>query len=67
DIGALKYLTSSHDNVYWIGSIGDVVPDYILLDRNVSAHDIVAHGAEHGGNFEIIFEQDGYTVAKRVD
>lgn len=67
DIGVLKYLTGSHDEVYWIGSIGDVVPDYMIFDRGVTSQDPVEHGAGHGGSYRVIFDRDGYVVAERTD
>ncbi|WP_313406652.1 DUF2079 domain-containing protein [Aeromicrobium sp.] len=66
DIGVLKYLTGSHDDVYWIGTIGDVVPDYIVFDRGVTGQDPVEHGAEHGADYEVVFDRDGYVVARKV-
>lgn len=66
DIAVLKYLTGSHDNAYFIGTIGDVVPDYIILDRAMTPQDPVEHGTSHGANYQIIFDQDGYVVAQRV-
>lgn len=67
DIGVLKYMTGSHDDVYWIGTVGDVVPEYIVFDQYVTQQDIVEHGLEHGANYQVVFSRDGYVVAQRVD
>jgi len=66
DIGVLKYLTGSHDDVYWIGTIGDVVPDYIVFDRYITQQDIVEHGREHGASYQVVFDRDDYVVAQKV-
>lgn len=66
DIGVLKYLVGGHDHVYWVGTIGDVVPDYIVFDRGVTQTDILQRGAEHGANYEIVYDEQGYVVAKKV-
>ncbi|WP_286929438.1 MULTISPECIES: DUF2079 domain-containing protein [Aeromicrobium] len=66
DIAVLKYLTGSHDAAYWIGTIGDVVPDYIIFDRNLTQTDPIQHGAEHGASYEVVFERDNYVVARKV-
>ncbi len=66
DIGVLKYLTSSHDEVYWIGTIGDVVPEYMIFDRGITQHDILEHGSQHGATYEVVFDRDGYVVARKV-
>ncbi len=67
DISVLKYLTGSHDEVYWVGTIGDVVPDYIVVDRRLTGFDPADHGAqEHGGDYRVVFDRDGYVVARRV-
>lgn len=66
DIAVLKYLTGSHDDAYWIGTIGDVVPDYIIFDRQLTQTDAIQHGAEHGASYEIVFDRDNYVVARKV-
>lgn len=66
DLGLLKYFVADH-NVYWVGTIGDVVPDYIVLDRAVTQDDIVEFGrTHHGAEFEVVYDVDSYTVARRV-
>lgn len=66
DISVLKYITGSHDDTYWIGTIGDVVPDYLIFDRGLTTQDPIEHGAEHGASYQIVFDRDGYVVAKKV-
>lgn len=65
DIGTLKFTVSDHDEVYWTGTIGNVIPDYILLDRNVTTQDPLELGARHGVQYVVIFDDQGYVVAQR--
>lgn len=69
DIGLMTHLVTDH-RVYWIGSIGDAVPDYVLLDVLAgigSPPDVEAYAEEaHGGDYEIVFDQDGLVLARRT-
>lgn len=69
DIGLMTHLVTDH-TVYWIGSIGDAVPDYVLLDVESdigSPTDIVTYAEEaHGGRYELVFNRDGYELARRA-
>lgn len=66
DLGLLKYLVSDHDT-YWQGTIGDVVPDWIVLDAGITPTNILEYARDkHGVEFEIVYEDGGYSVARRV-
>jgi uncharacterized membrane protein len=68
DIGLMTHLVTDRE-VYWLGTIGDVVPDYVLFDHDAnvgSPTDVVAYAEEaHGGTYELIYDNGGYVLAKR--
>ncbi|MFI5427483.1 DUF2079 domain-containing protein [Aeromicrobium sp. UC242_57] len=54
DIGLMGHLVTDH-TVYWLGSIGEAVPDYVLFDVEAgigSPEDVVAYAEQkHGGRY----------------
>lgn len=68
DIGLVTHLVTDR-TVYWIGTIGNVRPDYILFDVNGnfgSPENVVDYAAmTHGGNWELLLDKDGYALARR--
>jgi hypothetical protein len=68
DIGLMSHLVTDH-TVYWIGSIGDTVPDYVLLDVLAgigSPVDVEAYAEQaHGGEYDVVFDEDGFVLAAR--
>lgn len=64
DLGLLTHLVSDHE-VYWRGTVGDVVPDIIVFDDRYSSDHPIDYGLQrHGENYELVFSQDGYTVVR---
>lgn len=69
DIAMMSHLVTDH-TVYWWGTITDEVrPAYVLFDAAAgigSPVDVVAYAEEaHGGTYELVFNRDGYVLAKR--
>lgn len=68
DIGLMSHLVTDH-TVYWLGSVGDAVPDYVLFDTAAgigSPEDIVGYAEEkHGGTYRLIYDNQGYKLAQR--
>ncbi|MCW2771632.1 MAG: hypothetical protein JWR27_3065 [Aeromicrobium sp.] len=68
DIGLMTHLVTDH-TVYWIGSIGDTTPDYVLLDVLAgigSPVDVKAYAEQvHGGTYDVVFDEDGFVLAAR--
>ena len=68
DIGLLGHLVTDH-TVYWLGTIGDVKPDYVLFDLDAgvgSPTDVEAYAEQaHGGDYHVIVDRDGYVLAQR--
>ena len=68
DIGLLSHLVTDH-TVYWLGTSGGARPDYVLFDLDAgigSPTDVVAYAEQaHGGQYDEIFNQDGYVLARR--
>ncbi|MET0952516.1 MAG: DUF2079 domain-containing protein [Aeromicrobium sp.] len=68
DIGLMSHLVTDH-TVYWVGSIGDTVPDYVLLDVLAgvgSPVDVEAYAERaHGGEYDVVFDEDGFVLAAR--
>jgi len=68
DIGLLGHLVTDH-RVYWLGTSGDAVPDYVLFDVDAgigSPTDAAAYAEQaHGGQYDEIFRRDGYVLAQR--
>lgn len=68
DTGLVTHVVSQHD-VYWFGDMGDVVPDYVLLDKN-SGHDVdIVAWAEAqfpGSSYRQLYDAGGYLLAVRV-
>ncbi len=65
DLGLLTHLVSDH-HVYWRGTIGDAVPDYIVFDAMYSEDDVVEYGRRaHQTTYTVIFDEGGYVVARR--
>jgi len=68
DIGLMTHLTTDR-TVYWLGTIGDVTPTYVLFDIESgigSPGDVVAYAEEkHGGTYKLLYDQDGYVLAQR--
>ena len=68
DISLLSHLVTDH-TVYWLGTVGDARPEYVLFDTQAgigSPTDVVAYAEQaHGGTYEEIFNQNGYVLAHR--
>ncbi len=65
DLGLLTQLATDHE-LYWRGTIGDVVPDYIVFDSAISSDDIVQYGRKaHGTDYTVVYDEGGYVVARR--
>ncbi|MBW9210854.1 DUF2079 domain-containing protein [Mumia sp. zg.B21] len=72
DIGLITHLTSDR-TVYWTGTVGDAVPDWMVIDAFTSwggqAPDAAAYAQERhpGTSWETVLDRDGYQVARRID
>lgn len=68
DIALMTHLTADRQ-VYWVGSIGAAVPEYVLFDLAAgigSPADVESYAeGQHGGDYRIIFDTDGYVLAQR--
>ncbi|KQY58551.1 hypothetical protein ASD11_02505 [Aeromicrobium sp. Root495] len=68
DIGLMTHLVSDH-RVYWIGSVGEASPEFVLLDQDAgvgSPPDAVAYAEEaHGGSWTSVYDENGYQLAQR--
>lgn len=68
DIGLVTHLVTDR-TAYWIGTIGNVRPDYILFDVNGnfgSPENVVDYAAmTHGGDWELLLDKDGFALARR--
>lgn len=68
DIALMSHLVTDH-TVYWLGSVGAVRPEYVLFDAGAgigSPEDVVGYAEEHhGGTYELVFDDDGYLLARR--
>jgi uncharacterized membrane protein len=68
DIGLMGHLVTDH-TVYWLGTIGSAVPEYVLFDVDAgigSPPDVAAYAQQaHGGTYDVIFDRDGYVLAQR--
>ena len=71
DIGLITHLSTGR-TVYWTGTVGDTVPDWIVIDAYAGwgqdAPDAVTYAqAQHPGTtWELALDRDGYQVARRV-
>lgn len=67
--GLVTHLVTDH-TVYWPSTIGDVVPDYVLIDTQSDA--VIAPAVEFARarhpdtTWEAVYEEDGYTLARAV-
>ncbi|AXT85785.1 hypothetical protein C6I20_11690 [Aeromicrobium sp. A1-2] len=68
DIAMMSHLVTDH-TVYWYGSVGDATPEYVLFDVGAgigSPDDIVGYAEQaHGGTYELVYDNDGYLLARR--
>lgn len=68
DIALLSHLVTDH-TVYWLGTVGDAKPEYVLFDTQAgigSPTDVVAYAEQaHGGTYHRIYDNDGYQLAQR--
>lgn len=68
DIGLMGHLVTDH-TVYWLGTVGDAVPEYVLFDIDAgigSPPDIVTYAEQaHGGTYTLVYDNDGYLLAQR--
>jgi len=68
DIGVIGHLVTDH-TVYWLGTVGDARPQYVLFDLESglgSPTDVVAYAEEtHGGQYTLLYDHDGYVLARR--
>ncbi|KHL10802.1 UNVERIFIED_CONTAM: hypothetical protein LK11_45360 [Mumia flava] len=71
DIGLITHLVTDR-TTYWTGTVGDAVPDWVVIDAQTGwggqAPDAVAYaGQKHPGTtWELVLERDGYQVARRT-
>lgn len=71
DIGLITHLASDR-TVYWTGTVGDAVPDYVLVDTQgggwSQSPDVVAYAqAQHPGTrYEQVLDEGGFLVARRL-
>ena len=68
DIGLMTHLTTDHD-VTWIGTPGNAVPDFVLLDHVSglgSPPDAVEYARDrYGEPYLLVEDVDGYQLARR--
>jgi uncharacterized membrane protein len=68
DIALISHLVTDH-TVYWLGTVGDAKPEYVLFDVESgigSPDDVVGYAEEaHGGTYELVYDDDGYLLAHR--
>lgn len=68
DIGLLTHLVTDH-TVYWLGTVGDARPEYVLFDVWAgigSPQDVAAYAEEaHGGRYTTVYDHDGYVLVRR--
>jgi uncharacterized membrane protein len=68
DIGLIGHLVTDHP-VYWLGTVGDAKPAYVLFDVAAgigSPSDIVKYAEDkHGGTYRLVYDKDGYLLAQR--
>ncbi|NRQ51435.1 DUF2079 domain-containing protein [Aeromicrobium stalagmiti] len=68
DIGLMTHLVTDH-TVYWLGTVGDAKPEYVLFDLAAgvgSPDDVVGYAEQaHGGTYDLIYDNDGYVLAQR--
>ncbi|MFY0408007.1 DUF2079 domain-containing protein [Solicola sp. PLA-1-18] len=71
DIGLITHLTSDR-TVYWTGTVGDAVPDYVLVDTLGGGWsqqpDVVAYAEQQhpGTRYEQVLDDGGFLVARRL-
>ncbi|WP_262852077.1 DUF2079 domain-containing protein [Mumia quercus] len=71
DIGLITHLSTGR-TVYWTGTVGDAVPDWLVIDAYAgwgqAAPDAVAYAeTQHPGTtWELVLDRDGYQVARRT-
>ncbi|MFT4189370.1 MAG: DUF2079 domain-containing protein [Aeromicrobium sp.] len=69
DIALLGHVVTGHQ-AYWTGTIGDVVPEYVLFDTSAglgSPADPAAWAqSEHGGAWREVFSKNGVVLAERL-
>ena len=70
DIGLIAHLVTDH-TVYWTGTAGDVAAEYVLFDSDAGWSDVpevVAYAEEKTGlRYDLIFDEDGYSLARRMN
>ncbi len=68
DIGLITHLATDHQ-VYWIGTIGDARPRYVVLDQWAgvgSPPDALAYARDkYGGEWRLVLDDAGYQVVTR--
>lgn len=72
DIGLIVQLASDR-TVYWVGTVGDAQPDYVVIDRRAGwgdnpPLDAATYGAQlvDGAEFELVFDEGDLSVARRA-
>ncbi|WP_370618131.1 DUF2079 domain-containing protein [Mumia qirimensis] len=72
DIGLITHLATGR-TVYWTGTVGDAVPDWMVVDAysgwGDAAPDAAAYARQQhpGTSWEVVLDRDGYQVARRTD
>lgn len=69
NMGLITHLVTDY-RVYWYGSVGAVVPEYVLIDDH-TAHDAAgvvdyAQQQHPGHTYQLIYDTDGYHLAHRT-
>lgn len=68
DIGLITQLGTDRE-VYWLGTVGDAQPDFVLLDQAGgygSPEDILAYATStFGGAWELVADESGFQLAAR--
>ncbi|KAA1422720.1 DUF2079 domain-containing protein [Mumia zhuanghuii] len=72
DIGMITHLATGR-TVYWTGTVGDAVPEWMVIDAYTGwgdqAPDAAAYASQQhpGTSWEVVLDTDGYQVARRTD
>jgi hypothetical protein len=68
NLGLITHLTSRF-RVFWVGTIGNVTPDFVVFDTTTGdGGDIVAFAEQQhpGSRYRQVFDEQGYLAAERV-
>ena len=70
DIGLITHLAADRQ-VYWTGTVGSAVPDYVLIDTEAgwnTTPDVARYAEQQhpGTSYDEVFSRDGYLLARRT-